>query len=251
MKYYKLIIVLVLYSLNIGLCTEKATGLKPFAIFHLTYSINSDPQTDHSFNLTKFGVGLDGTIQKNVGFWLIAVNNNNLALLDAFGFYRFNISTFNYEIQLGQFIPPFSMERFIILPKRDFYELAETTKIIQARDIGIALIAKNDFLEYNIAVVNGNGWLKADNNKVKDIVGRILFFNNQFNLGSSFYIGKSGENFHLTNKNRLNFHGSFQINPLIFQAEYLMAQDSTQYSNSFYLQSKYNLNINHSLIERI
>lgn len=115
------------------------------------------------------------------------------------------------------------------------------------RDIGMMVYGKlfKDFLQYKVAVMNGQGLNTKDKNNQKDIVGNLMIAPTKWlSVGGSFISGtghaeanspftgiKAGENY---SKKRWSIGGVFTTPKINLRSEYLGGKDRNVKSEGFY-----------------
>ena len=152
-----------------------------------------------------------------------------------------------YELRIGQLKPPTGMENLTPTPKLDFIEYSfissHRTSTGITRDIGLQFSAKPRFIDFGLAIINGNGRnQKKDDNKWKDILGRLVFTPDPalgLTFGGSFYWGKTGPDGMLLDAQRFGAELGFVRNPVMLKGEFLYAKDDTLTSNGFYVSAGY------------
>jgi hypothetical protein len=105
---------------------------------------------------------------------------------------------FDLRFTLGQFKWPFGYE---VVQSSSLREMPERTRVVRAlfpgeRDRGARFLANIDLLRIGVAVVNGNGtedsiYGAVDQNKLKDVVGRVGLDFDWLVFGASGYIGEA------------------------------------------------------------
>jgi len=106
------------------------------------------------------------------------------------------------------------------------------------RDLGVMLWGthpKNDWkATYNLAVFNGNGFNKSEQNRYKDVVGRLACSYKWATLGGSIYSGKTDTTNYL--KSKLRFGGDLKLDrdPFLLQAEFIQGKDDTITRRGYY-----------------
>jgi phosphate-selective porin OprO/OprP len=82
------------------------------------------------------------------------------------------------NVQVGQFKVPFSYEGLLSKKYIDFVERAAvvTSTVSPSRDIGLMASGQlgGKLLQYQLAVMNGTGQNRSDNNGDKDVIGRLV-----------------------------------------------------------------------------
>jgi len=198
------------------------------------------------------------TLTDRVGFFTqldfiggpaLATTLNTPILNDA----RLDVTLCPYsKLSAGQFCIPFGIETPISPYNLEAinYSYVVTNLTGYLRDVGVMLSGKYSwpdyFFDYSLALVNGTGYNKAEDNKYKDLVGRLGFNYKGFGLGASLYTGKKGAKADL-DKMRTGVDAKFDKGPFFFQAEYIQAKDDTSKtsddisSQGYYLLAGYKI----------
>jgi len=113
-----------------------------------------------------------------------------------------------FNLRIGQFPVPFSYELGITKLRTDFVERAAfvTQTVNPRRDIGVMVYGglMDQTFQYQLAVMNGAGQNRADNNSAKDVIGRLVvspFVTSNhshlkgFNFGGALAYGKQPAEF--------------------------------------------------------
>ncbi len=193
----------------------------------------------NSFYFNRARIGVMGTIPYDVSYYVMAeltpIYTGAPFLLDAFVTY----APFGkyLKFSMGQFKSPFGLE--LNTPCHALYtvnrSLAENYIASPFRDYGFmilgstdTLFGKKDLVKYKIAFMNGTGINHWDDNKYKDIVGRIVVSPWEWlHIGGSYRYGKVGKNDSNGQKERTDWgiDISFELNNFLIQGEYLSAYD--------------------------
>ncbi len=103
------------------------------------------------------------------------------------------------RLKMGQYKPPFTWENLESHKYIDFAErsIAVNNMRLPSRDIGIMLHGGfcDDMIEYQLAVLNGTGENKGDDNDAKDLAGRLFvqpFRGAEGGIFSDLHLGVSG-----------------------------------------------------------
>ena len=103
------------------------------------------------------------------------------------------------EVKVGQFKPPYTWENLQSHKYLDFVDrsIAVNNMRKPSRDIGVMLHGKllDNRLKYQLAVLNGSGENKGDDNDAKDIAGRLAlqpFRGEENGILSKLHLGVSG-----------------------------------------------------------
>jgi hypothetical protein len=107
------------------------------------------------------------------------------------------------------------------------------------RDLGVMLWgthSKNNWKAiYNLAVFNGRGFNQVEENRPKDVVGRLAGSYKWATLGGSYYYGKAGA-ISDSLKDKVRFGGDLKLDrsPFLFQTEFIQGWDDTVTRRGYY-----------------
>ncbi len=150
------------------------------------------------------------------------------------------------KITMGQFKSPFSLELNTSCAGLHTINRSKVVKSLAGpgRDLGMMIGGKYEKLfSYNLGLMNGTGMGKKDNNKAKDIVGRVTLSPIEFlSVGGNFRHGKVGAD-EEDEKIRLGGEVELKCNDFLVQGEYIygknvIGKDTTE-QNGFYVQGMY------------
>ncbi|MBQ8056451.1 MAG: hypothetical protein IJ270_06530 [Paludibacteraceae bacterium] len=209
----------------------------------------------NTFHIRRARLKLNGNIGKKIDYTLQADFANTPKVVDVF--MRFKPWK-QFNIQIGQFKHPFSIESPTYLPKNieainnsmgavNLVQKYGLTDGQTGRQIGINLyggfIQKEGYsiINYDLGVYNGNGINKKDDNNAKDISGRLTIMPiKDLKISASYYWGKYGKN-----KARYErYAGGFAYDKpegLIIRSEYIGGNTAGQYSHSAYAVVGYHI----------
>jgi hypothetical protein len=161
--------------------------------------------TTNSFAFRKARIGVTGSIPYNFTYYLMTELSPTLKgpyILDAF--LTWKAAGQYLKVSAGQFKSPFGLE--LSTPCQSLFTVDRSLVVNELaspfRDQGIMFsggtdslkifgIEKPNVLTYSLAITNGTGLNIADNNKSKDVIGRIVFAPcNFFQIGGSYHHGK-------------------------------------------------------------
>jgi hypothetical protein len=153
-------------------------------------------------------------------------------------------------LRLGQFKVPVSQENIHADTNLDTIKRSLPVIVMcldydtdsSGRDIGITFHGRLSTLEYTAGIFNGKGINKADTNKPKDFVGRILFTPTDFlSLGASYYDGTqtpiSGAP--TTRKERAGVELTFSCEAFTLKREFIIGRDGALDRQGCYFQAAY------------
>jgi hypothetical protein len=166
---------------------------------------------DNTFRMRRVRLSVDGKLSKTVSYKLQGDFVRSPMLVDAYVKYK---PCNEFAIQVGQFKTPFTIESPINPVNLEIFDYGEIIQQLGGykdvcgvgglgRDIGVMAtggfipMMKGESIDYNIidyavGVFNGNGPVTTDNNKRKDIVGRLEVHPGlkAITLSGSYYYGK-------------------------------------------------------------
>jgi len=200
---------------------------------------------ENSFNFNRARLGVVGNIPYDISYYFFVEVSPfkgtspaaSAHLLDAFITYtRFGKYA---KISIGQFKAPISLEQNT--PCHALTTIYRSDVVDQLagpqRDLGLMILGGNDttFLRYSIAVMHGAGKGIYDNNKGKDIVGRLLIHPIEpLTIGGSFRTGQRNPTDLNERQNdilRIAGEFKFELKGFVLQGEYIYGQDKL-YSTS-------------------
>lgn len=162
------------------------------AALHALYQQEDTAQND-SFFLDRARFYLEGVLYKYFQYKVETDFTSSTGLRDAY----LNV---NYlpqaNVQIGQYKVPFSYEALLSKRYLDLVERSAVTlsTVNPSRDIGLMLHGRlgGGLLSYQLAVLNGSGQNRADNNSAKDLAARFVlapFVTSKDSLLSGFNVG--------------------------------------------------------------
>jgi hypothetical protein len=162
-----------------------------------------------------------------------------------------------FNIQAGQFKLAFSLEN----PYGPLtLETMENSQVISylsgindlagskgaGRDLGVAVYGGffqqdgYNIIDYVVGLYNGTGINVKDNNKHKDITGRLEIHPiRPVTLTASYYNGKIGDDGDLKPRTRYGFGARYDDGSILFRGEYLKGKTDQTDSDGFYLVAGY------------
>ena len=221
------------------------------------YDKNSEKIDDYSsFMFKRARLGVTGQIPYDFSYYVMAEFSpflfgpdggtaNGPYLLDAFITYKRLGPWLN--ISIGQFKVPFGLELTTPCQALHTIDRSLVVRMLASpfRDMGIMLSGGTDSLEifgltnkniisYRLAVTNGTGINKWDDNNAKDITGRVILSPWKFiKLGGSYRTGK-----HFVDatkpygQNVIRYGGDIELRfgNFLFQGEYIYGEDQDYHS---------------------
>lgn len=221
------------------------------------YQLNEGVEThSNTFKMQRVRVSVDGNIGKKVTYKVQGDLVSSPVLMDAY--VKFSVCP-QFSVQAGQFKLPFTMETAMHPMDLEVFDYGESVKRLvgysdvcglgkSGRDIGIMfsgdlfrLEDKNfSLLNYSIGIFNGSGPNVIDNDKKKDVVGRIKFhpWLKNLTLTASGYYGKYSEEKCL--RMRYSFGAEYRNDAFVVRSEYLRGKTALSLnSQGFYAVAGY------------
>jgi len=227
---------------------------EPFGrIYLIYYQGNIGRQLNNDFYFKTIEIGLKGALLDYLTYRAqIKLDNKTFKFqpLDAY----FDIQIFHFiRLRIGQFKPPFAMERLIPSPEQDFVATAMATKLLPERDIGIALFGETNKIEFNIGVLNGAGFNKAEDNSKKDLVGRVLFkIIKNIRMGGAVYLGWQGPDTNIIKKQCSNLQAEIKYPKFHARSEYTHIKENKKANtDAFYVQTGYKFTIPNNYLKKL
>ena len=187
----------VLYGQGCEDSSDDEDGIKLFGYLQTEYDyILSDPP-ESTFKFKRARIGVRGDIPYDFSYYVMIENSafvsrtGNPYLLDAFISYkRFEWA----NIAVGSFKQPFGLE--VNTPCHSLHtierSLVSDQLVVPQRDMGLYISggAKDKYVKYAGAIMNGTGLGTKDNNSKKDFIGRATFYPVEFiGIGGSYRYG--------------------------------------------------------------
>lgn len=182
-----------------------------------------------SFNVRHLVMGLSGDLGSNFDYKVQLTFAGSPKVQDAYGRLKFSDAL---NVQIGQFKLPFSLENPISPTSLETFENSEViSTFCGGRDIGVALYGSfgdEKFAEYSVGVFNGSGTNKADADKYKDYVGRLIINTPLEGLAvsGSFHLGNLEENDSRVAYNRYAAGFKYDSSGLFARSEFLWGSDN-------------------------
>ena len=185
----KIPVIYILFCFIFVSMAYSASPPKIFGVLQTKYSYFFTQTPSNEFTLGKTAFGFDGDVWRSFGYRVLLSLGKDFkySAFDVYG--RFRVKSI--EIRVGQFKPPFSMERLISFPMRDFVDNAVATGVVPARDMGIGFFGNFDHFEANLAIINGEGPNSIENNSFKDVILRFVPKYKFLRFGGALYYGNA------------------------------------------------------------
>ena len=225
-------------------CAEPSgdEGVSVFGFFQpqADYKFLDEPESTFRFNRMRMGVM--GSIPYDFSYYSqlemssFANAEGKVHLLDAFISYtRFK----NFKISIGSFKKPLGAE--LSLPCSGLYTIERTEFVNELtgpsnRDMGVMILggADSTMLSYRLAFMNGTGVGVSDNNRFKDIYGRLIFqpvYGLKIGLNAMYGEDPNATDAAKTDKRiRMGADIGWQYNNLLINGEYMLGDDRGTYT---------------------
>lgn len=206
------------------------------------------PDSPTRFSIHRARLGVAGSITDRIRVNLIGgyvePPDRTPHLVNAF--IDFNIHSL-FQVRTGQFLVPFGIESPEVIIFNPAIERTATIRrlnpYVMFRDIGVQVSGKGSIINYEIALVNGEGANQTEEFDPKDVLARIGFTPvEHFELGIS---GNFGQYQPVTTseeheaRTRLGVDLSYSNNPIYFRAEYITREDDLPGGNSLEMNGWY------------
>ncbi len=242
---------------SFSLTTSKALQLSGYA--QVRYQNLDEYNKIDGFDIRRARLDLKGSITPYWSYGFQAEFAGTPKLLDIYGECKI-VNYFN--IKLGQFRVPFSLENTANTPKLETIDLSQVVEALTGRskdvignhngnDIGIQFsgsflkVKDKPLFDYYIGVFNGSGINISDKNENKSIAGRLVFHPAKgLDLGYSIYNGIDvfGTPTALNHKrNRWGVELKYELKQLSMRSEFIQGGDSDIERNGWYIQTGYYL----------
>jgi hypothetical protein len=217
---------------------EEGVNVVGFIQPQLEYYPNPDSDEEQfTFSYCRARLGVVGDVPYDISYYFMMefapFMTDSPYMLDAYMSYtRLPFA----KISFGQFKQPFSMERnSSCAGLHTVYRSKVVEELAMDRDLGImALGTVAEGLEYRLAVMNGTGKNSKDDNKGKDIVGRVIYSPCDYaTLGAGFVSGNSKSVVEgADDDTKTRYGGDIEIRYMNFlaQAEYIYGKDEGSYT---------------------
>ncbi len=204
----------------------------------------SNDTTQNTFSLRNAFLGFTRNINKYLTARLY-LNVGDTTGKPAYDLYA-SLKLKNWEMRVGQFKQFLGQECLLPPPKLNFIEyslIGKERAPKNPRDVGIMIIGRDKQGEIALACVNGTGKnCLSDDNKWKDLSGRLALQPKDFILGGNFYYGKLGKDESLKTYQRWGLELGIKA-PLELSSEFLFLKDTLKgkgfYCALVYHQKKY------------
>ncbi|MFO8053990.1 MAG: porin [Bacteroidales bacterium] len=225
---------------------------QPAGFLQTHFSADDKADNPSGFSIHRARFGFTGNISKNIRLSLIAgavePPENTPALVNAFA--GFTIHPL-FNLRIGQFLVPFGLEGPEAIIKNPAIERAFSTRRMNRfrmfRDIGMMAYGKHSFVNYSVAVVNGNGANVTEKLDQKDVLGRLDFTLTEGLIsGFSGHLGTLKDTTGRLSQQRWAAHVEYKNNPLHLRGEIILhdqeiVPESWKHSAGGYLLSNYKI----------
>lgn len=221
-----------------GLKISKALNLSGYTEFYGA-SVENDKDT---FSVRRARFTLGGEIMKHLRYKVMVDLTKSSVLNDAIVEY---VPSDIVGVRVGQFLVPFSLESVTSVADLETVNRSRAVDRLSpgrdndstGRDVGLAVFGRWSFIEYTVAVLNGSGINKKDDNDRKDYAGRVVFRPFKFlSFGGSIYRGNKflSAADPVVKRDREGLEVSASWRMLIFRSEYIHASDVALSRSGFY-----------------
>ena len=197
---------------------------------------NGKSLNQSTFNINRARLGVVGSIPYDIDYYVMIeyspfTPQNKVHLLDGYVSYtRFSKWA---KISVGQFKSPFSLEQNTACSGLYTVNRSEVVNQLAGpqRDLGFVINGGSDstLVQYSVGMMNGSGMNVVDDNRFKDLVGRVVF--NPFadlKKGGSFKYGKINPTDNTQPLNDVLRYGvelQYKLQNFLLQSEYIMGND--------------------------
>ncbi|MFO8235045.1 MAG: porin [Bacteroidales bacterium] len=235
----------------------------PAGFLQMHFSANDQEDIPAAFSVHRARMGLKGKVSDKISVNMVVgatePPNNSPALVNAFA--DFSLNQY-FNIRAGQFFVPFGVEGPEPITINPAIERSYTSRQMNPfrmfRDIGIMGYGNYSFMNYSLAVMNGNGANVAENLNPKDVIGKVDFeIFDDFIAGLSSHIGTyETNNLERRSRQRWGIHGEYDGSPFFARGEMMIREDEISpevdaQSSGGYLLGGYEINNNWETIGRI
>jgi len=200
-------------------------------------------ESANTFFFDRARLGVVGNIPYDFSYYVMAEfspTHGGPYLLDAFISYK-RLDPY-LTVSVGQFKSPFGLE--LTTPCQGLHAVYRARFIGELaspfRDLGVMLLGRTDelfgmkdFIQYRLAITNGTGLNKFDNNTYKDFIGRIVVSPLEWvHIGASYKYGKQKpvkEELDPDERSRWGVDLSVEKANFLLQAEYIEGMDKGSY----------------------
>lgn len=208
----------------------------------------------NSFDVRRARLDFKGDLVKWLDYRLQVDFASSPRIIDAFVRLKLNPM---FNVQVGQFKLAFSLENPYGPLALETLENSQVVSYLSGindlagvkgtgRDIGVAVYGgffKQDgynIIDYVIGLYNGTGINVRDNNKHKDITGRLEIHPiSPITLSASYYNGKTGADGDLKPRTRYGFGARYDDGKILLRSEYIKGKTDQTDSDGFYVLAGY------------
>ena len=197
------------------------------------------------FQVRRARLGLSGEIAKNINFKFLFEGAKTPYLIDAQVEVAFSKKL---TLRFGQFKVPFSLESYTSTSDLDTVNRSQVVDKLSpgrdigasGRDIGAMVCVKYSIAEVNVGLLNGSGINKADTDKHKDVVSRVVLAPLAWlQVGASVYDGEVTTSSGPARRDRTGLDVALSRGDFSFKGEYIAATDARITTNGWYAQAGY------------
>ncbi|MFA5301422.1 MAG: porin [Bacteroidales bacterium] len=234
---------------NLESIVSKLPKLSGF--INLRYQYEND---QNSFDIRRARLDFKGDLVKWLDYRLQVDFASSPKIIDAYVRLKFSPM---FNIQAGQFKLAFSLENPYGPLTLETMENSQVVSYLSGindlagskgagRDLGVAVYGGffqqdgYNIIDYVVGLYNGTGINVKDNNKHKDITGRLEIHPiRPVTLTASYYNGKIGEDGDLNPRTRYGFGARYDDGDILLRGEYLKGKTDQTDSDGFYVVAGY------------
>lgn len=235
----------------------------PAGFLQMHFSAHDQENIPASFSIHRARMGFKGEVTDKISVNMIVgatePPDNSPALVNAFADFALHD---NLNIRAGQFFVPFGLEGPEPITTNPAIERSYTSRQMNPfrmfRDIGIMGYGNYSFMNYSLAVMNGNGANVAENLNPKDVIGKLDFdIAEGVSAGVSGHIGTYETNdLNKRSRQRWGLHGEYEASSFFARAETMIREDEispgeNEQSSGGYLLAGYDVDKHWQAIGRI
>lgn len=197
----------------------------------------ADAARNDTFFLRKAELGVKGHVAENVDF---SLELDPVQPNDPFRRTYIRLTHLDrLHIKLGLEKAPIGLEELTPTAQIAFVDRSEVNdRFAAAEELGVHLESHWDHWLFQLAVTNGGRRLLRDDNKQKDVTGRVVWAPRHWvSLGAAVLQGQAGSD----KRERDRYNAEFKLGSNLtgFQSEFYRAKDGNLWSSAYYLAGYY------------
>ncbi|MGM0375387.1 MAG: porin [Bacteroidota bacterium] len=242
---------------------KDAPSWKPAGFLQQHIAFDDIEESPAAFSVKRARFGFTGSLSKKIkvnfisGF--VEPPDRSPALVNAFADFNLHPA---FKLRSGQFLVPFGLEGPEPITKNPAIERSFATRQLNPyrmfRDIGVMASGKISFLDYSLALLNGNGANLPENTNNKDLILRLNASPiSGLKAGVSGHLGSyDTENEEDLDQNRFAVHAHYEEQSMFLRGEWTTMEEEAaatgnmNISNGGYFLAGYHLQNNWNLISR-